>query len=75
MVSLIYLDSCVLYETCIGPQCISVGSTNLPYGYKPLHFYQGEVSCITLTGKLDTIRLESHFYPDNQDLVDSEVQL
>ena len=57
----------------LGSQCVIAGTTELQYGYKPLHLYQGELSCVTLTGKLDTIRLQSHFYSDSQDIIDSEV--
>ena len=60
-------------KSVLGPLCVSAGTTELQYGYKPLHLYQGELSCVTLTGKLDTVRLQSHFYSDTQDIIDSEV--
>jgi WD repeat-containing protein 19 len=36
--------------------------------------YQGELSCLTLTGKLDIIRLNSHFYSDSLELSDEELR-
>ena len=68
----------VVHVTCLfiglGPCCVSAEITTvLPYGNRPLHLYQGEVSCLTLTGKLNSVRLSSHCFSDNQDLSESEV--
>lgn len=62
-------------DTIEGTCCVSAGSTNLPYGYKPIHLYQGELTCLTLTGKLNSIHLDSHCYSDDQDLSETGVRL
>ena len=50
---------CLLYDGCLyinfnfsGPSCVFAGNTKLPYGQKPLMLYNGEVSCLTLSGKV-----------------------
>jgi WD repeat-containing protein 19 len=61
-------------DTVNGSYCMQCGVTQLPFGYKPVHLYQGELSCLTLTGKLDVIRLNSHFYSDSLELSDEELR-
>ena len=70
-----YMSQTVLIpRTChTGPECVLAGVTKLPFGHKPIMFYNGEVSCLTLTGKLQVIRLQTHSYQDDQDLSEPEV--
>ncbi|KAL5510222.1 hypothetical protein EMCRGX_G005732 [Ephydatia muelleri] len=70
------ISTYVFYRDTIkaGPECVLVGVTKLPFGHKPIMFYNGEVSCLTLAGKLQVIRLQTHSYQDDQDLSEPEVQ-
>ena len=58
-----------------GAKCIHVGATKLPYDYRPLLLYNGELTCQKKTGRVQTIRLSSHNYSDDQDLSDDEVRI
>ena len=50
-----------------------VGLTKLMFGLRPLMLYNGEVSCQTLTGKINIMRLTTHNFQDDQDLSEDEV--
>ncbi|KAJ3330817.1 WD repeat-containing protein 19 [Blyttiomyces sp. JEL0837] len=43
-----------------GPQCMSLGTTKLPHGLKPLLFNEGAVICQTPGGKLLPVNLSTH---------------
>ena len=48
-----YYDGCLPIKfNFAGPSCVFAGNTKLPYGQKPLMLYNGEVSCLTLSGKV-----------------------
>ncbi|KAJ3099152.1 WD repeat-containing protein 19 [Phlyctochytrium planicorne] len=47
-------------HTIKGPQCLSLGTTKLPYGLKPLVFDDGAVLCQSPSGKLMSIPLSTH---------------
>ena len=51
-VSLKYLSLACLSLSFAGSQCQLVGATKLPFGYKPLMLYNGDVSCQTPSGKV-----------------------
>jgi WD repeat-containing protein 19 len=40
-----------------GPQCITVGTTRLPYSLKPILFYEGKLYCLSPSGKVDSIEV------------------
>ena len=67
------IDCCSLPCSFEGPRCVLVGVTALPFGYRPLLLYNGELTCQKLTGKLAYLRLASHSFPDDQDLSEDEV--
>ncbi|KAJ2993993.1 WD repeat-containing protein 19 [Globomyces sp. JEL0801] len=48
--------------TLKGPQCyqVSLGPTHLPYGFNPIYFSQGRLICQSLSGKMETVVLNSH---------------
>ena len=50
-----------------------VGMTKLPFGLRPLMFYNGEVSCQSLTGKLAILRLGTHNFRDDQSVAEEKV--
>ena len=58
-----------------GSLCVHVGVTKLPYGYCPLLLHNGELACQKKTGRVQTIRLSSHNFSDEQDLSDDEVEV
>eukprot|EP00118_Oscarella_pearsei_P011922 m.83949 g.83949 ORF g.83949 m.83949 type:complete len:1349 (+) comp36373_c0_seq7:62-4108(+) len=47
-------------RTVNGPQCQLVGTTKVPFGYKPLMLYNGDVTCQTASGKLGYVKLLTH---------------
>ena len=49
---LIILTVAYINFNFVGPSCVFAGNTKLPYGQKPLMLYNGEVSCLTLSGKV-----------------------
>ncbi|XP_065839406.1 WD repeat-containing protein 19-like isoform X2 [Oscarella lobularis] len=59
-------------KTVNGSQCQLVGATKLPFGYKPLMLYNGDVSCQTPSGKLGFVRLVTHEFGSNEDSVTSQ---
>lgn len=62
-------------DTIEGPQCVYIETTELPFGYKPLLLYNGDVSCLNLTGKIKYLRLKSHNYTDDQDLLEENLKI
>eukprot|EP01135_Chromosphaera_perkinsii_P002400 Nk52_evm6s223 gene=Nk52_evmTU6s223 len=42
------------------PQCICIGVTKLPYGYNPVMFYNGVITCLTHSGTTAHVVLSSH---------------
>ncbi|KAJ3030718.1 WD repeat-containing protein 19 [Rhizophlyctis rosea] len=46
--------------TVKGPQCLALGSSKLPYGWKPVLVLDGRVTCQTPGGRLTTITLSTH---------------
>ena len=56
-----------------GALCELIGTTKLPFGYKPLMLYNGEVSCQTLTGRISIIRLNTHNFSDDLDITEDKV--
>ena len=59
--------------SCTGPVIAKVGITKLPFGHLPLMLNNGEMSCQTLTGKLSTVRLDTHVFSDGQGFNEEEV--
>ena len=57
----------------LGALCEMVGRTKLPFGYKPLMLYNGEVSCQTLTGRVSIIRLHTHNFRDDLEISEDKV--
>ena len=57
----------------LGALCELIGATKLPFGYKPLMLYNGEVSCQTLTGRISIIRLNTHNFRDGLEISENEV--
>ena len=47
--------------------------TKLPFGYKPVMIYNGEVSCQTLTGKISIIRLNTHNFSEDLEITEDKV--
>lgn len=41
---------------------ILAGSTKVPYSYKPLLLYNGELTCQTQSGKTNTVALSTHSF-------------
>lgn len=71
-------DVCNKHLKCIvnymlGPLCELIGTTKLPFGYKPLMLYNGEVSCQTLTGRIAIIRLDTHSFRDDLEISEDKV--
>ena len=59
-----------------GEQVQCVGETKLPYGYRPLILYAGELKCQTQSGKLVNLALTSHAYFGNlNDLTPEEIYI
>ena len=53
-----------------------MGETKLPYGYKPLLLYNGEVKCQTSAGKLVNLALSSHaHFKTINDLTPEEIYI
>ncbi|KAI9344181.1 hypothetical protein DFJ73DRAFT_840418 [Zopfochytrium polystomum] len=46
--------------TIKGPQCLTLGTTKLPHGLKPVMFSKGQVVCQTPSGKLTSVTLSTH---------------
>ena len=57
----------------LGALCEFIGATKLPFGYKPLMLYNGEVSCLTMSGRISVIRLNTHSFSDNLEVTDDKV--
>ncbi|KAI8805835.1 hypothetical protein BJ742DRAFT_819298 [Cladochytrium replicatum] len=47
-------------HTMKGAQCLTLGTTKLPYGLKPLLLHNGVLTCQTSTGKLSIVNLSTH---------------
>ena len=75
VIYILLINYCWLITVTTGPQCVYIESTELPFGYKPLLLYNGDVSCLNLTGKIKYLRLKSHNYNDDQDLLEENVRL
>lgn len=45
-----------------GSKVILAGSTKLPFSHKPLLLYNGELTCQTQSGKINSIYLSTHSF-------------
>ncbi|KAL6032112.1 hypothetical protein STEG23_011067, partial [Scotinomys teguina] len=52
-------------DTIQGSKVILAGGTKLPFSYKPLLLYNGELTCQTQSGKINSIYLSTHSFLDN----------
>lgn len=48
-----------------GSKVILAGGTKLPFSHKPLLLYNGELTCQTQSGKINSIYLSTHSFLDN----------
>ncbi|KAJ3110612.1 WD repeat-containing protein 19 [Phlyctochytrium bullatum] len=55
--------------TIKGPQCLTLGTTKLPYGFRPLIFADGAVLCQTPSGKIMNVALSTHEPLANKNLL------
>ncbi|XP_036993911.2 WD repeat-containing protein 19 [Artibeus jamaicensis] len=49
-------------DTIQGSKVILAGGTRVPYAYKPLLLYNGELTCQTQSGKVNNIYLDTHSF-------------
>ncbi|XP_016043485.1 WD repeat-containing protein 19 [Erinaceus europaeus] len=52
-------------DTIQGSKVILAGGTKVPFSHKPLLLYNGELTCQTQSGKINTIYLCTHDFLDN----------
>ncbi|KAM7326335.1 hypothetical protein ACRRTK_014813 [Alexandromys fortis] len=52
-------------DTIQGSKVILAGGTKLPFSHKPLLLYNGELTCQTQSGKINSIYLSTHSFLDN----------
>ncbi|EGW09992.1 WD repeat-containing protein 19, partial [Cricetulus griseus] len=57
-------------DTIQGSKVILAGGTKLPFSHKPLLLYNGELTCQTQSGKINSIYLSTHSFLDNTKDVD-----
>lgn len=57
-----FFPSCSLN---LGSRIILAGGTEVPYSYKPLLLYNGELTCQTQSGKTNNIYLSTHSFLGN----------
>ncbi|XP_048456883.1 WD repeat-containing protein 19 [Rhincodon typus] len=62
-------------DTIQGSKVILAGATKLPFSHKPLLLYNGELTCQTQSGKINTILLSTHsFLAGLKDLGPNDLQ-